>query len=91
MGCSSSNEKELQSNSNINNRYQQREHNSRERDLEPYLQSKINPSFNFPEIDKETYIGTGIKVKIQILKMMKSHLYLLKNQKPKKMIKLKMI
>ena len=61
MGCSSSNEKELQSNSNINNRYQQREHKSRERDLEPYLQSKINPSFNFPEIDKETYIGTGIK------------------------------
>ena len=32
-----------------------------ENNFEPYLQSKINPSFNFPEVDEEKYIGTGIK------------------------------
>ena len=32
-----------------------------ENNFEPYLQSKINPSFNFHEVDEEKYIGTGIK------------------------------
>ena len=31
------------------------------RNLDQFLQSKINPSFNFPEVKENIYIGTGLK------------------------------
>ena len=31
------------------------------RNLDPFLQSTINPSFNFPEVKENIYLGTGLK------------------------------
>ena len=31
------------------------------RDLTPYLQTKNNPNFNFPEVKEEKYVGKGLK------------------------------
>ncbi len=81
MGCTTSNEKQSIPSSNPSNRNQQRVHNSRERDFEPYLQSRINPSFNFPEMDNDTYIGTGIKrIKAYISKIPESELKKRRNE-----------
>ena len=32
-----------------------------QRNFEPYLQSRIDPSFNFPEVKEEIYVGKGYK------------------------------
>ena len=31
------------------------------RQLTPYLQSKVNPNFNFPEVKNNTYVGKGLR------------------------------
>ena len=31
------------------------------RQLRPYLQSRINPNFNFPEVKENTYVGKGLR------------------------------
>ncbi len=81
MGCTTGNDKESISSSNTSNRHQQRIRNSRERDFEPYLQSKINPSFNFPEVDNDTYIGSGIKrIKAYISNIPESELIKRRNE-----------
>jgi hypothetical protein len=51
MGCSDSNNEKK----NIPNRNRIIQH------LEPYLQSKHNENFNFPEVKEEIFIGKGLK------------------------------
>ena len=31
------------------------------REIAPYLQSKVNPNFNFPELKEEIYVGLGLR------------------------------
>ena len=31
------------------------------REISPYLQSKVNPNFNFPEVKEEIYVGCGLR------------------------------
>ena len=35
--------------------------NPQQPNFEPFLQSKIDPYFNFPEVDDDTYVGKGLK------------------------------
>ena len=31
------------------------------REISPYLQSKVNPNFNFPEVKEDVYVGCGLR------------------------------
>ena len=31
------------------------------REISPYLQSRVNPNFNFPEVKEEKYVGSGLR------------------------------
>lgn len=35
--------------------------NANQMNFEPYLQSKIDPYFNFPEVEEDIYVGEGLK------------------------------
>ena len=31
------------------------------REISPYLQSRVNPNFNFPEVKEDVYVGCGLR------------------------------
>ena len=60
MGCSDSSSEKKENESKPDEVIQQSLTNTRRR-FEPFLQSKQDPNFNFPEVEEDIFIGNGLK------------------------------
>ena len=60
MGCSDSSSEKKENEPKLDEVIQQSLTNTRRR-FEPFLQSKQDPNFNFPEVEEDIFIGNGLK------------------------------
>ena len=60
MGCSDSSSEKKENEPKPDEVIQQSLTNTRRR-FEPFLQSKQDPNFNFPEVEEDIFIGSGLK------------------------------